>query len=136
MSYKNQKYYLSDPQKHIEQRKEYYQKHKDQAKARMKAYREKNLDPLSAVFSMYKSKAKQHNKEFTLTKEFFKEHWETTCYYCGAKLTKVSFDKLDPQRGYTPDNVVPCCWVCNRMKGDMSKESFIAHLRKISIKAF
>lgn len=66
------------------------------------------------------------------------------CHYCGSKGSntfkdvdkkhkrKISdlvikyngLDRLDSSRGYTVDNVVPCCWNCNRAKGTLSVEEF------------
>jgi hypothetical protein len=34
-------------------------------------------------------------------------------------------DRLDCAIGYQPNNVVSCCAICNRAKGDMPFEAFI-----------
>lgn len=41
------------------------------------------------------------------------------CYYCGHPLneTGIGLDRLDSDRGYVLDNVVPCCGTCNMAKG-------------------
>ena len=33
---------------------------------------------------------------------------------------------------YTSDNVAPCCWGCNRAKGNMDGPEFIEHIKKIA----
>ena len=41
------------------------------------------------------------------------------CFYCGEYLddsTGVGLDRCDNKKGYTLNNVVPCCARCNRMK--------------------
>ena len=42
-----------------------------------------------------------------------------TCNYCGGPLSPTGhgLDKMDPYKGYTLDNVVPCCYTCNMIKG-------------------
>jgi len=29
-----------------------------------------------------------------------------------------SIDRKDSRKAYSPDNMVPCCWNCNRLKND------------------
>lgn len=69
------------------------------------------------------------------------------CTYCGAEpsnaihyIRKSSKDKLfyyngldrvDNSKPHTKDNVVPCCFICNRSKRERSKEDFINHMQKI-----
>lgn len=40
------------------------------------------------------------------------------CTYCDGALppTGHGLDRIDPLKGYTLDNVVPCCTACNRIK--------------------
>lgn len=40
------------------------------------------------------------------------------CHYCDftLNLSGVGLDRVDNNRGYAKDNVVPCCWTCNRVK--------------------
>lgn len=33
-------------------------------------------------------------------------------------------DIIDNNKGYIVDNIIPCCIVCNRAKGNMSLEEF------------
>lgn len=40
-------------------------------------------------------------------------------------------DRLDSNRGHTPDNVVPCCHTCNWMKMALGVEEFLAHIERI-----
>lgn len=41
------------------------------------------------------------------------------CDYCGGNLNArgVGLDRIDNNRGYHMDNVVPCCGRCNRVRG-------------------
>jgi len=78
------------------------------------------------------------------------------CYYCGTvgsrihprkkcqnahKLQQVRFnglDRIDNKIGYTEDNVVPACFVCNQGRSgdpntpEMTVEDFMSHLDKLS----
>ena len=38
---------------------------------------------------------------------------------------------MDSSIGYEKNNVVACCYVCNKMKGTMELEEFIDHIKKI-----
>jgi hypothetical protein len=41
------------------------------------------------------------------------------CTYCGGLLPiqGSAVDRKDSTRGYMPDNVVPCCTICNQVRG-------------------
>ena len=59
----------------------------------------------------------------------------SACHYCGTKpnLPKKpgGIDRVDNTKGYVPDNCVPCCWPCNRAKHCMSRDEFLAMIKKI-----
>jgi hypothetical protein len=40
-------------------------------------------------------------------------------------------DRVDSSKDYVYGNVVPCCWVCNRMKGAMPLDVFLAAVAQI-----
>lgn len=64
--------------------------------------------------------AKRDGLEFTLTLEQYQQLDIMPCFYeCGNEKAKVGYglDKLDPDQGYTLDNVVACCPTCNSIKG-------------------
>lgn len=51
-----------------------------------------------------------------------------SCVYCERPLPEkgVGLDRLDNNTGYTAENVVPCCGVCNTARSDnFSHEEFI-----------
>ena len=67
-----------------------------------------------------------------------------TCCYCGAVPRQVcrakncngvfvynGIDRKDNSLGYTTDNSVTCCFICNSMKRTMTTSAFIAHLRRV-----
>lgn len=40
-------------------------------------------------------------------------------------------DRVDPSQGYTIDNIVPACIICNRAKADMTIEGFYAWINRV-----
>jgi len=99
---------------------------------------------INRVFLDYQRRAKEKNLNFVLSKEQFKSLIDSDCYYCGAKPSNSfvqhnkslpvyqGIDRMDNTKGYTPDNVVPCCIVCNKMKKALSHDEFILHILKIA----
>lgn len=108
------------------------------------------------VFQQYKRNAKSRGILFELTKEQLKELIKQDCYYCGnPPLNTVrsfngrainyqwrepvnynGIDRVDNSMGYTLDNVVPCCYMCNWAKREMSQEQFKNWIKRIYIHLF
>jgi 5-methylcytosine-specific restriction endonuclease McrA len=97
-------------------------------------------------YSNYRNSAKGRGLDFELTIEQFVEVSQNPCFYCGlppsnsARVRRKSktgtfvysgMDRLDSHKGYTYDNVAPCCKRCNSMKGNMSYEEFVSQVRTI-----
>jgi len=79
---------------------------------------------LEKCYSFSKYEAKTKNIEFGLTFEEFVYVRENPCYYCENKLHSktvygVGLDRIDSSKGYTIDNVLPCCYLCNRIKSNI-----------------
>ena len=86
----------------------------------------------------YKKNATVYGREFTLTEEEFISVASSPCAYCGTPPRDTTYgvicngiDRIDNSRGYTPDNVAACCTRCNIIKGNMSVEEMMEHVRKI-----
>lgn len=92
---------------------------------------------LGCRYSVYRTNANSHGRNFDLTLKEFDNITKQSCYYCGefnGVFQGVPFsgiDRVDSNKGYTQDNVVPCCGVCNRMKGDLPQNDWIKHIQKI-----
>lgn len=79
---------------------------------------------------------------YRLTREQFVAVVTKPCFYCGAEpafkkrptyasgVAVTGIDRINSAKGYEPGNVISCCWVCNRAKGDMSAEDFGNWLEK------
>src|SRR3990167_8701685 len=59
------------------------------------------------------------NRQFDLTLEQFIEIRKNNCEYCEGPLSEYGsgLDRSDNSKGYTLNNVVPCCKQCNWIKG-------------------
>jgi len=93
----------------------------------------------------YKRGAVKRNLEYNLTEEQFTELVTGNCVYCGDKLTNVvkgqgktsgdfhytGIDRIDSSKGYTKENAVSCCWMCNNMKNTTHINDFLSHIKKI-----
>ncbi len=103
---------------------------------------------LNTLYCSYRKGAQARNYVFELTKEDVRSITTQPCFYCGAAPSRVTYgstgftkdhggflsngiDRVDNNIGYTKDNSVPCCHVCNYMKGVQSLPDFVAHCRKI-----
>lgn len=70
--------------------------------------------------------------------EKFLELSQQNCFYCNAKPSTHcknfiynGLDRLNSNKDHSEDNIVPCCWSCNRMKSNMNYEEFIDKITKI-----
>jgi hypothetical protein len=96
----------------------------------------------SKILNKYWHGAKKRNLEVSLTVEQVKLLTALSCHYCGqppsnpmkvrgVKVLYSGIDRVDSRMGYVIENVVPCCFPCNLMKGTRSIEDFVSHVNKI-----
>lgn len=78
------------------------------------------------IIERIKAAAKRNNTDPKLAEYHQKELQEGNFTYNGM-------DRIDSSKGHINGNIVPCCWTCNRMKGKMSHQEFIAHIARIHI---
>jgi hypothetical protein len=88
--------------------------------------------PLSMRFSMCRSGSRKRNIDFTLTLAEYSALVTDACAYCGEYSHPYGgIDRENNFLGYTPENSVPCCAVCNTMKHKLTVEGLINHCKKI-----
>lgn len=110
---------------------------------------ELGLASMRRMIISYKKDAKKRGLEYELTEEQFKKITSQDCHYCGAKPNNISksgrhfgdyiyngIDRVDNNKGYTMDNVVPCCKVCNIAKHQMTLQDFKDWVSRIYNKMF
>lgn len=101
----------------LRKRKEYHASRP--AKLRVAAKSRRN----GGRFNNVKRMAHERGLDFLLTKEEFQTLIKKPCHYCGdvfnARVeTCAGLDRIDNIKGYELSNVLPCCTVCNRVRGD------------------
>jgi len=99
----------------------------------------------NAVYSNYRYTAKARGLVFRLSKDQLRYLVTQNCFYCGSLPRKYKdgpnrngnferngIDRIDNEKGYTLDNTVPCCELCNRIKKAMGIGEFLGHINKIA----
>lgn len=59
--------------------------------------------------------------------------WNQPCSYCGSEIKTIGIDRVDNSIGYSMNNSVSCCIICNRMKRNYKVEEFINHCKKVAL---
>lgn len=99
------------------------------------------------IYRQYKKGAEDRGYLFTLTFEEMESLIYKNCYFCnqspeehkGESVYKAhegtfkrnGIDRLDNTIGYVFSNCVPCCFTCNKMKLDYTKEMFTEKVKQI-----
>ena len=103
---------------------------------------------VALIKSEYTTRAVKKQIEMGLTHEDFKTLCSTNCYYCGISakefrvtddkpkkgLMRLNFnglDRVNSKKGYTLDNVVPCCEDCNKAKRNLEQNDFLNLIKQI-----
>jgi len=91
----------------------------------------------SAIPDMYdyKKRSKKQGVSFDLSKEDWKMLTRSNCVYCKRNSTTwFGIDRVTPSLGYVIDNVVSCCWDCNRDKFKYDVESMMKRNERIAVR--
>lgn len=102
---------------------------------KVKLINQQKNDNIDYHFINYERSAETKQLEFTITKGDFMDMVVVPCYYCGIIQSKGfnGIDRLDSTQGYTMDNVVSCCEMCNMIKKCSSPTIFVNRAKHISI---
>lgn len=99
-------------------------------------------------YKNYINRSKKKQIDFEFTKEEFLELTQKQCYYCGrlpnttiktsvgkrkrnGSFTYNGLDRIDSDKGYTRNNTVTCCEICNKAKRDMSQQDFLTWINDL-----
>lgn len=86
---------------------------------------------LDGKLKVYRYSAKKRGYPFLLTKDQFDTVISSPCHYCKTP-NAMGVDRKDNSLGYSVENSLPCCGVCNKMKMCTDYELFIEHIRRIA----
>ena len=103
-----------------------------------------------AVVQGYRSRAKRKGFLFTLGDTMARRLLSHSCSYCGEppsnnqavsyyrgdasdRFSFTGIDRVDPAKGYIPDNCRSACWACNNAKGVRSLEDFLEHVQRVAL---
>ncbi len=121
-------YRINNAEEYRESKKNYYNKNKETILKNNKNWRY----TLKGKFSMYQAGARNRNIAWNLSFEQFEIFWQKPCTYCNSKIETIGIDRIESEKGYILDNCVPCCSMCNVIKGTLREEFFINHIQKIA----
>lgn len=102
---------------------------------------------MSSAREVYNRSYKDQGLDF----DIFFQLSQKNCFYCSrpphqtfniskkrdvifteqANFTYTGLDRVNPLRGHSADNIVPCCWTCNYMKRTSTVEEFHAQIKRI-----
>ena len=95
----------------------------------------------NSLIQEYNNSAYQRGLLYDLSETFLFSSIKMNCHYCGKHPSKPhrkcetflynGLDRVDNSIGYIESNVVPCCYICNKMKGELSVEVFLEHINNI-----
>lgn len=93
---------------------------------------------------IYKRNAEKNQREFSLSDDDVRTLSNSNCYYCNTPPSQIiksrydngdllytGIDRIDSDKGYTIDNVRPCCEMCNFIKGTKSEDEFLEMVKSI-----
>jgi len=118
-----------------------------QLRSSIKKRKQPGQSGFNRLLYTYKNGAKKRNLEFLLNVSSFTKLVQSDCHYCGVSPNQIVFrddahskfiyngiDRVDNSIGYTPENCITCCIMCNRAKHAHSNEEFFAWLKRIVAK--
>lgn len=96
------------------------------------------------IILQYKRHARSRGLSFDLDEQQFRSLIDAPCAYCGAERSNTKatknhsgyehngIDRVDSNLGYSAENCVPCCRICNVAKNNLTFEQFAAWLDKVA----
>jgi len=104
----------------------------------------KGESAFNVKYGKHKYTTNKRELECNLSSDQFRDITSQNCHYCGSTPSQVTknqnnngdyisngVDRVNNDRGYYVDNVVPCCAPCNYAKRNMTYNEFKAHIARI-----
>ena len=96
---------------------------------------------LNAFYYNTKASASKRGYAFDLSLSEVSTLSQQYCTYCGKEPSQLlsnfpnfkynGIDRVDNTLGYTEDNCVTCCKICNSMKNTLTFDEFKEHIKTI-----
>ena len=96
------------------------------------AYDKKYKQLPESRYRSYKLSAKRRNIAFVLTYEEFMTLWQKPCWYASCPIDTIGLDRIVNAKGYSIDNVIPCCATHNKMRMEMDREAYLLECNRIA----
>ena len=101
-------------------------------------------DPVAISYARWKENVSRLTKWTNkLTRQDYERLISGNCYYCGSAPSLLiphsrgklrnTIDRVDSTKGYEIENCVSCCLLCNRMKRNLAKQDYVAHVLKVAL---
>jgi len=101
-----------------------------------------------SAYQRIRKDARSSGRVFEIELDEFRHLSQQNCYYCGGQPNNLityrsknaftfryfvysGLDRINNEIGYTRQNVVPCCIICNRAKNSMPFKDFIDWINKL-----
>ena len=107
---------------------------RDENPEKTKEINEKRVNSEHYYFATYKRRAEHRNLKFDLSMEEFLNLVSLKCVYCNEFNEGKQFcgiDRLNNQFGYTLQNCVSCCTMCNFLKHCLDEKTFLERVEHI-----
>jgi hypothetical protein len=125
---KTKQYQIRHADKIRRRKKQYHLNHLDKLKKHSKQYYKDNADEFiryrkehreHILLNSYKRIDKKKGFVCDLTVDWLKENITSKpCHYCGS-TDRIGCDRIDNAKGHAKNNVLPSCWICNGIRGDI-----------------
>ena len=123
--------------------------HRNITQSPSRRYKDPMTTGCNTVIREYRANAKRRGRVWSLSITVGKTLFASNCVYCGVPpsgkklqyggsgkplpvFTYNGIDRIDNSKGYTVQNTVACCGVCNHAKSAMTHTDFIAWLNRIA----
>lgn len=96
----------------------WYRENREDFLARTNRLNQESMDRKYRASIRY---ATRRGKSWNIAFEDYSILLSKPCTYCGESLerkTAGGLDRIDNSQGYSPENVLPCCWNCNLIRSN------------------